>query len=84
MKLPFTLKKRQQKDAANDSKCKNEYKTICETSGFGKITSIKANELDVCKWETFNGWEVKKVYADYPPHGEPYREIIVVFVREGE
>ena len=83
MKLPFTLKKRH-KDMANDRECKTEHKTICEFSGFSKLREIKANELDVCKWETFNGWEVKKVYADYPPHGEPYREIIVVFVREGE
>lgn len=79
MKLPFTFKK-----LVDNSGCITEHKIICECSGFGKLRAIKANELDVCKLESFNGWEVKKVYADYPPNGEPYREIIVVFVREDE
>lgn len=62
--------------------CKSEFKTIEKVESDTEIRGVRIDDLDVCKWESFNGWKAKRAFTDYPQNGAPRKEVVVVFVRE--
>ncbi len=63
---------------------KSEIETVEKVDFDTEIRGIRIDGLDVCKWETFNGWKAKRAFTDYPQNGDPRKEVIVVFVREDD